>query len=62
MKFWKYRWEKRGEHFHVDVFVANHPDQTYANCGSLCMDQYDWSDFWEKLKCYSSVEFEEKGQ
>ncbi len=58
-KFWKYRHELKGDHVHVTVFVSNHPAQTYANCGNLCMEKADWSDFQEKLDLYSSVKFED---
>ena len=38
------RYEKRGGHYHVRLFTARGPGQTFANCGELCFDEREWPD------------------
>ncbi len=53
----KIRWEKRGAHIHAAVFVANHPRQTFASCGSLVMPEDDFRAFRREMP---NATFEER--
>ena len=44
-RVFKTRAEKRGGHFHVRVFSADGPDHTFANMGTLVMDESDYFSF-----------------
>lgn len=46
---------KLGGHYHVDVFVADREDQTFANTGTLVMDHDDYVSFRES---FSAQHFE----
>lgn len=41
-RHFKVRWQKRGGHVHADMFVANHPAQTFQNMGELVMSKDDF--------------------
>lgn len=43
------RYSKQGGHYHVRVFTAPAPDQTFAKCGELCFDEREWPEVREKL-------------
>ena len=39
------RAELKGGHWHIRVFSADRPDHTFANLGTLVMDQIDYAVF-----------------
>lgn len=45
MKMFKTRAELLGGHYHVQVFVAPDPDQTFAGIGTLVMSENDYDAF-----------------
>lgn len=50
---WKARYELRGAHIHVRLFVAPRPllgnEETFASVGELVMSPNDWHDFKQKF-------------
>jgi hypothetical protein len=41
--------EKRGGHYHVDVYVAPSPTTTYARTGTLVMSEADYDSFTDRF-------------
>jgi hypothetical protein len=44
-RYFKARWQLRGGHVDVDMFVANHPSLTFQNMGKLVMSEEDFKVF-----------------
>lgn len=44
------RSQKLGGHYHVRVFAADRPDHTFANIGTLVMDESDYASFVAAFK------------
>ena len=44
-KVFRTRSEKRGGHWYVTMFSADSYDHTFANCGTLVMDDEDFRSF-----------------
>lgn len=42
-KYFKFIYEKFGGHYHCGVYSSNHPDQTFAKLGDLCIDEADFN-------------------
>lgn len=59
MSVFRIRHDRRGAHIHCDLFVAKHPNQTYAKCGSFCISDWEWEDLRAVM---SGVEFIERGE
>jgi len=43
MKYFKFRWNKLGGHYHTAVFSANDPNQIFAKLGDIIMDESDFN-------------------
>jgi hypothetical protein len=46
----KARYERLGSHIKVTVFSATAANHTFANIGSLTMDERDWESFRRSIK------------
>lgn len=47
-----------GGHWHVTVLSANAPNQTFANIGTLVMDQDDMPNFADKFDAHHVVKID----
>ena len=43
------RWERRGDHIHARLFVADQESMTHAKSGDLCFTLAEWESF---LRCF----------
>lgn len=58
MSVFRVKWERAGGHVHCTVFLAKHPNQTYANAGTFCVSE---GEEFESLRAsWSGAEFVEK--
>lgn len=55
----KVRYEVAGGHVHCTLFVAKHPNQTWANCGNFCVS--DGEEFDALRAAFSGATFYKAG-
>lgn len=47
--FFRFLYTKQGGHYHVRVFTAADPNQTFAKNGDLVFDEAEWASVHAKL-------------
>lgn len=59
----KYKVKKTPDSYHVTIrlFVADHPDRTFANCGTLTMLRNEWMEFLRTIIDQKNVLVEVEG-
>lgn len=46
---WKLRWQKRGGHFHCQVYSARDERHTFAKSGDLVVREEEWVSFCQLM-------------
>ena len=49
-RIFRTRYQKLGGHYHVRIFSADSSDHTFANIGTLVMDEDDFQSFLQRFK------------